>query len=116
MIVTVSCSKMHLQPASHSSEIDSRERSIAGNTCAIHAHCGMCGRNNNFVAIDFMVLLLAQVTSMGWCGISSPGYWAVMKWPVAAVSGWRILLLLVTVCSASCFLFLDGSKLVLMLT
>ena len=34
----------------------------------------------------------------------------MMKWPVAAVSGWRMLLLVRTVCRASCFSCLDGSE------
>ena len=109
IIVTFSSSNIHLHPASHKIDIDNNDRSISANTCAMRAFVGRCGRYNNFVAIDRMILLLAHFTSSGWCSINSPGWSIVMKWPVAAVSGWSMFLLVSTVCRASCFNFLDGS-------
>ena len=73
IIVTVSSSNIHVHPASHKIDMDNNDRSISANTCAMRAFVGKCGRYNNFVAIDLMILLLAHFTSSGWCLIISPG-------------------------------------------
>ena len=64
-MVIFSFSNMHRHPASHKIDIDNNDRSISANTCAMRAFGGKCGRNNSFVAIDLMTLLLAHFTSRG---------------------------------------------------
>ena len=93
--VMIACVFVNLtsHPASHSTGTDRRDLTIDGNTCAILAFRGTPGMCNNFVADDVMGWLLAQSAVIGWCGMRVPGKSSVIKWPVAAESGWRLGLL-----------------------